>query len=268
MKVSFNPIISTNNFGRILQRGNVRQNETITESDSDNTIALPLIAYHPINFKAKPDANFIITQTGNICAYTRRPMLTSYALRSIYAKLAKKPNAQAAINFLEGYKSYMPAVEVDVFDFLKANSDGKKTFQDILYEKHYDSLNELRSKQAMILGSDETDDIISDLDGHSRDYVSQIRDSAMFQIYDTKNPFSRHELLKQIESIQTNEDNLAKLDELYNLWYKLPRSFMDFDAFVMKYYSASHDFIAQRLLSMSEKTVEHLWPTARGGSGY
>lgn len=270
MKVLLNPVLGTNNkFGRIYLGVNVRQKQNIEQPTGENMSILPSAAYQPISFKAKPDASFIMAQTGNLCAYSRRPMLLSYDLRTIYAKLAKKTNAQSAINFLYEYEQYMPEVEVEVFDFLQDNSDGgKKTFQDILYDKKNDSIDNLRSKQAVILGSDETDRIISGLSGHARDYVSRMRDSAMYRIYDTQNPFSRHELLNQLDSIQTNDENAAKLFELYNLWYKLPRSFMDFDAFVVKYASSPHDFIAQRLLSMSEKTIEHLVPTARGGKDY
>ena len=137
MKVLLNPVLGTNNnFGRISLGVNVRQRQNIEQPTDENMSVLPSAAYHPINFIAKPDASFIMAQTGNLCAYSRKTMLLSYDLRTIYAKLAKKTNAQSAINFLYEYEYYMPDVETEIFGFLQENSDGgKRTFQDILYDK-------------------------------------------------------------------------------------------------------------------------------------
>lgn len=261
MKVSLNPVLGTNHFGNIYKGENVRQQSS--EDCCAKFDGLSSKCYMPV-FTAKPDASFILAHTPNICAYSRKPLLLSYDLRGINAKLSKKNNAQSAVNFLSRYEEYMLDVEFQVFDFFKKYAGGgKQTFQDILYDKRADSIENLRTIQARILDSAETDSIINSLDGHSKDYVDQIRNNAIIRIYDGS--FSRRDVLGQIASIETNKENAAKLEELYRLWYKLPRSFMDFDAFVVKYSYMTHDVIAQRLLSMSEKTIEHLIPTVRGG---
>lgn len=265
MKVLLNPVLGTNHFGNISKGVNARQQSGNASSASINEVSSA--CYRPI-FTAKPDASFMMAHYHKrLCAYTRKPMLLSYDLRGIYAKLSKKQNAQSAVNFLCQYENYMPDVEVQVFDFFKKFAGGgKQTFQDVLYEKRDDSIENLRNIQVHILDSPETDKIINSLDGHSKNYVDQIRDNAIVRIYSKDNPFSRRDVLGQIASIETNRDNAEKLDELYSLWYKLPRSFVDFDAFVVKYSYLPHDAIAQRLLSMSEMTIEHLIPTARGGA--
>lgn len=261
MKVLLNSFVGTDGFGKVSKHISTKQNNI--NAEGKNSKEIPSLCYRPI-FKANYDANFIISQTGNLCAYSRKPMLTNYELRSIYAKLIKKTNSQSAVNFLNEYTQYMQDVELEVFDFLKKYTEGgKKNFSDILNDKKVDSINNLRLVQNKILDSAETDNIINSLDGHSRDYVEQIRENAIYRIYDGS--FSRRDVLRQIENIETNKENRKKLDELYCLWYKLPRSFMNFDAFVVKYSDMPHKIIAQRLISMSEKTVEHIIPTARGG---
>ncbi len=263
MKISLNPVLGINHVGKTNERVNAQQQSGM--SSDTNISGLTSACYMPI-FKATPDASFIMAHyQKRLCAYTRRPMLLSYDLRGIYAKLAKKSNAQAVVNFLNNYENYMQKVETQVFDFFKQNTGcGKQTLQDILYDKRDDSINNLRRKQNHILDSEESDRIINSLNGHSKNYVDQIRDSAIVRIYDGS--FSRRDVLGQLASIETNEENAAKLNELYSLWYQLPRSFVDFDAFVVKYSYLPHNVIAQRLLSMSEMTIEHLIPTARGGN--
>ncbi len=157
----------------------------------------------------------------------------------------------------------MPDVESAVFDmFEQFGVNGKKDFQDILSEKRPEALARLRQKQTDVLHS--TDGYISQYDENFAEEMFFIRDTALLKVND--GTFSRSEVLENLNLASKNFPKSKDLiHNVYKMWYRLPRSFMDYDAFIVKYSKFSHNDIAQRLLSMAVASVEHIKPYAEGG---
>lgn len=260
MKVLFNNLSLYNAVTNY--RGQKRQTTEISENDKPVSLYETTGLYN-VSFCAKPDSTMLLSQSNKLlCAYSRKPMLSPYFLRSVFAKLSKKTNAQSAINLLKEYREYMPPVETEIFDmFEEYGANGKKTFQDILIEKRPEALTRLRQKQTDILHS--TDDYIFSLDENLAEELLYIRDVALLKVED--GTFSRSEVLEQLENIKTDNKNKNKIHEVYKSWYNLPRALKDYDAFIVKYSKFSHNDIAQRLLSMAVASVEHIKPYVEGG---
>ena len=262
MKVSFNNLSLYGNC-KYYQGQKAHISNQISEDSKFSTTTEP-VKYFAVQFCAKPDSTMLLAQSDKLlCAYSRKPMLSPYTFRSIVPKLAKKTNAQSAINYLKEYREYMPTVETEIFDmFEEYGASGKKTFQDILIEKRPDALVRLRQKQTEVLHS--TDDYILSLDDEElADELLCIRDVALLNVND--GTFGRSDVLEQLKNIETNDKNKNKVHEIFKNWYKLPRALKDYDAFVVKYFKFSHIDIAQRLLSMAVASVEHIKPYANGG---
>ncbi len=264
MKVLFNTALPVNShLGICVHKNDLKKSYACY--DAPQTEGTPPVCNLPhITFKAKPDSVMLLSQADKLyCAYSRSKMLSPYTFRAICSKLSKKPNAQSAINFLKEYREYMPKVETEIFDMLEEYGvSGKKTLQDILTEKRPESLARLREKQKCILTN--ADGKIMQLDKDIAEEVLGIRDAALISIDDGS--FSRHKLLDRLKMIEAQDTKTkTQLHNIYKRWYTLPRSYMDYDAFVVKYSKFSHEEIAQRFLSMAVATVEHIKPYAKGG---
>lgn len=262
MKVSLYTTYPINDYagGNKLRKAQAKQSIASGSVVTSPSLACP----KQISFYAKPDSTMLIAQSNKLlCAYSRKPMISPYTLRSIFAKLSKKTNAQSAINFLNEYREYMPEVETEIFDmFEEYGASGKKTFQDILLEKRPEALIRLRQKQTDVLHS--ADDYIASLsDENLVDDLFYVRDVALLKVND--GTFGRSEVLEQLKSIETEGKNKNKVHEVYKKWYSLPRALKDYDAFIVKYSKFSHNDIAQRLLNMAVASVEHIKSYASGG---
>lgn len=262
MKISFNTVLPNN--GQVYVKLKQRQTNVAKNCDQQTSeVSLPLAGFYYNTFRAKPDPNLLLSQSDKLlCAYSRKPMLSPYTMRSIFAKLSKKSTAQSAVNFLKEHKKYMLDVETRIFDmFEQYGASGQTNFQDILMEKRPEALDNLRKKQKEILSS--TDDYVYSLDENLAEEIIYLKDVALLKIADGS--FSRHGLLNQLAELNTSPKNKEKIHEIYKKWYTLPRSYTDEDAFIVKYSGFSHEEIAQRLLNMSVATVEHIKAYAKGG---
>lgn len=261
MKISFGAVPLVNGYAGL----NTKQHKSYNQSNCiDSQAVLPsAAAYSSVIFHARANSDILLSQTDKLrCAYSRKPMISPYKLRTIFAKLGKKTTAQSAINFLKEYKNYMLDVETKVFDmFEKYGASGQVNFQDILLEKRPEALANLKNKQKEILNS--TNDYILSFDEDFADELFYLRDVALLKVEDGS--FSRHGLLDQLKDLKTPEKYKNEIHEIYKNWYNLPRSYTDFDAFIVKYSKFSHEEIAQRLLSMSAASVEHIESYSKGG---
>ncbi len=263
MKISFSTIPSINNCMGL--RTN-RQHKVYNENKCGTDFAamlIPAAAYNSVMFRAQANSTMLLSQTDRLrCAYSRKPMISPYKLRTIFAKLGKKNTAQSAINFLKGYRDYMLDVETKVFDvFEEYGASGQINFQDILMEKRPEALTNLKNKQKEILNS--TNDYILTFDENLAEEIFYLRDVALLKVEDGS--FSRHGLLNQLKDFEVPRKYKNEIHEIYKKWYNLPRSYTDYDAFVVKYSKFSHEEIAQRLLNMSAATVEHIESYSKGG---
>lgn len=219
--------------------------------------------YSNISFGMDPHISFLLNQSKNFkCAYSGMPMISPFEARTIYQKLAKRPNAQSAINFLQQYGKYMHDIESKVFGLFDDSAHkNKRNFQDILIEEAPAALIRLKEKQKLILTS--TDSIIDKLSNPIAAQIRTIRDEALLKMED--DTFGRKAPLEAIKKIQATGSELEKVIQIYRTWYKLPSSGRDIDAFIVKYSKKSHEDIAKRLISSAIATVEHIKPASCGG---
>lgn len=225
--------------------------------------ALSSANFPNISFKGSSEAQLLLKYNGILnCAYTGKPMMYNSDLNKVFAKLAKRPNAQSAINLLNGYRKYMYDIESDIFDlFLDADHKNKKTFTDILREYAPSSEVKLKEKQLRVLSS--TNYIIDRLSPETAELVNFILEKSKSKIEDGS--FTRSYPLDLIRNIKGKEQDIKELENIYHAWYKLPRSSRDADAFVVSYAKESHEAIAKRLLTPSVATIEHIKPQSKGG---
>jgi hypothetical protein len=238
-------------------------NSDFVRTQSSTFSNLSAANFPNINFGMKADARFLLQQTNWLrCAYSGREMLAPDEARTIYKKLQKRPNAMSACNFLSQYQKYMHDIESRVFDIFQNSSHKNKCdFQDILKELQPAALARLKEKQENILSS--TDKIIEALSPEAKEQVYGIKQ----RTYDSieNDTFTRRAPLKCIREVKGTKADKEKLEQIYRAWYKLPISAKDLDAFIVKYAKRQHNFIAQRLLSPSVATIEHIRPDSQGG---
>ena len=126
-----------------------------TAQISFNELTRPVISlanFPNVSFKASPAMEFMMEHGSDICAYTKTLMIHPQKYEQILQKLAKRPNAQAAINLLQSYQIYMHEVESIVFDILcDASYKNKRGFNEILKDEVPSALVRLKQKQKYIL---------------------------------------------------------------------------------------------------------------------
>lgn len=264
MKINFNQTLLYNNYNSSYRSNSVK-NKTYNSSNVESSALLSCnyIAYPNISFKMNEHMSFLLSQSKRFkCAYSGMPMISPNEAKGIYRRLALRPNAQSALNFLQQYTSFMHDIESRIFDFFTESSHkSKKDFKDILLEEYPAAYERLREKQTEILTS--ADKIIDTISEPIATQLRTLRDESLDKL--KTNSFGRKTLLESVKKIKTTEQDLEKVIQVYRTWYKLPKPAKDFDAFVVKYSKKTHFDIAKRLISSAEATIEHIEPSARGG---
>lgn len=277
MKIYLNQTLHINNYKNSARKESISQRaENIIIGDTENSVSsnfITLANFPNVSFNGTPhrfyrsgvnwDMKFLLGQAHKLkCAYSGLPMISSEESMVIYDKLAKRPNAQSAVNFLQQYAKIMHSVESSVFDALQESKyKNKRDFQDILLELKPNSLNRLKAKQVEILNS--VNFTIDKLSEPIAKQVKAIRDESLAAI--ETETFGRKEPLNKIKSINASGKDLENIIKIYRTWYKLPKAGNDYDAFVVKYSKKSHFDIAKRLISSAVATIEHVKPQARKG---
>lgn len=265
MKVDLNLTVPINNGGYKNHRDFVASKEERSTNPENNRLSKPFLSpanFPNISFKAC-DTFVLLNYADRLnCAYGNRPMIAQNELQKLFSKLAKRPNAQAAINLLQNYVRYMYRIEGEVFDlFLDADHKNKLNFVQILKEYVPSSLERLKEKQQSILTS--TDTIIDMLSPKVKEQAKAVLEDTLIKTED--GTFTRKYPLDLINGIKGNPDDVKLLDNIYHAWYQLPRSSKDIDAFIVGYSKQSHDAIARRLLSSAAATIEHIKPQSKNG---
>ena len=270
MKVQFNQslylpkgIINNNN----LCQKNMSKN--IANTHNMNDIYMPMTITIPnISFGMDVSAKFLLNQTDRLlCAYSGREMISPTLAKKIYDKIEKLPNLLSAVNYLFQYQDkYMHNIESTVFDFFNDKDIrkryAKKTFKDVLEDYKPESLERLKEKQYKIFSK--TNGLINKLSDPVKNLVTIIKNDAIMRM--ENGTFSRKAPLEMLGKVQTSGRDTEFLKAIYNIWYSLPSSSTDFDAFVVSYSKMSHEQICKRLISPSIATIEHVKPQSKGGS--
>lgn len=268
MKVVFNQTLQNTNNSRYFTTKQLSPKREIvvespaTEEQSVNSTSLASFAN--VSFKSNHDMKFLLNQTKKLrCAYSGRIMIPPSEAKEIYQKLAKRPNAQSAINLLQNYEGYMHDIESIIFDIFKeASHKGKRTFQDILQEEAPEAKIRLKEKQIKTLNK--ANKIIDSMSAPIAEQVRKIRDESLLEV--EQDIFGRKAPLEKIKKIKAKGADLSKIIQVYQTWYKSPASGKDLDAFIVKYSKRSHDNIAKRLISSAVASIEHIKPSSRGGA--
>lgn len=239
----------------------VRNNAPVNSEELTQPI-MSLANFPNVSFKANPAMEFMMEHGSDICAYTKTLMIHPQKYEQILQKLAKRPNAQSAINLLQGYQIYMHDIESIIFDILNdASYKNKRGFDAILKDEAPDALVRLKEKQRNILTK--TDKLIDKLSEPIATQVRQIRDEAITKM--ENDTFGRKCPLEKLNKVQSSGKDAQYLDKIYKIWYKLPSSSTDIDAFIVKNAKLDHFTIARHLLSPSVKTIDHVVAQARNG---
>ena len=269
MKIYFNQTLPINNYQltqKHSQKPSVKESSA-AEKDHPLSSSLSLTNFPNISFTGRSVRNhdmiFLLSQVDNLkCAYSGRPMIHPAEAEKIRAKLDKRSNAQAAINYLEHCERYMHEIESEIFDILKnAPHKGKQTFQTILQELQPEALIRLKAKQIEILTG--TNKYIDKMSEPVAKQVIAVRDEALQKVED--DTFGRKSLLEKLKWIKAEGTDLLNVIKVYQAWYKFPRSTNDVDAFIVQYAKQPHEAIAKRLINTAVATVEHVLPQSRGG---
>jgi hypothetical protein len=190
-------------------------------------------------------------------------MIHPQKYEQVLQKLAKRPNAQSAINLLQSFQVYMHDIESIVFDILcDASHKNKRGFDDILKDEVPEALIRLKEKQKNVLTK--TDKLIDKLSEPVADQVRLIRDEALEKM--ENDTFSRKSPLDKLIKISATGKDAQHLDKIYQIWYQLPSSSTDLDAFIVKNAKLDHFTVARHLLSPSVKTIDHIIAQSRNGS--
>lgn len=224
---------------------------------------MSLTNFPNISFKASPAMEFMMEHGSDICAYTKTLMLHPQKYEQLLQKLQKRPNAQSAINLLQSFQIYMHDIESIVFDILcDASYKNKRGFDEILKEESPEALVRLKEKQRYILTK--TNSLVDKLSEPIAQQVRTIRDEALAKM--ENDTFGRKCPLEKLKKIQGQGKEVNHLKKIYEIWYELPSSSTDLDAFIVKNAKLDHFTIARHLLSPSVKTVDHVIAQSRNGS--
>ena len=225
--------------------------------------AINLVNFPNVSFKSSPAMEFIMEHGSDVCAYTKTLMLRQSKYEQLLQKIQKRPNAQSAINLLQSFQIYMHDVESIVFDILcDASYKNKRGFDEILKEEVPMALIRLKEKQREILTK--TDPIVENLSEPVAKQVRTIRDEALEKM--ENDTFGRKCPLEKLMRIQGQGKDVNNLKNIYKIWYELPSSSTDLDAFIVKNAKLDHFTIARHLLSPSVKTGDHIIAQSRNGS--
>lgn len=266
MKILFNQTLYKNNNINYSYRDNASIVKKQSPSQVLSLSSSNLFVQNSCNvsFGANHDMKFLMNQCNRLrCAYTGKIMLDPSEFRAISQKLLKRPNAQSAINLLQKYEAYMDDIESIIFDIFKESSHkNKRNFQDILKEEAVDAKTRLQEKQINILNK--ANKIIDTMSESVAEQVRLIRDESLEEV--KNDTFGRKAPLEKIKKVVATDDDLKKVIRVYQIWYKSPASAKDLDAFIVKYSKRTHEQIANRLLSGSVASIEHIIPQSRNGS--
>lgn len=251
-----NPAVRKNNISYVKSNAPVNSDELAKP-------VMSLANFPNVSFKASPAMEFMMEHGSDICAYTKTLMIHPQKYEQVLQKLAKRPNAQSAINLLQGYQIYMHDVESVVFDILcEASYKAKRGFNDILKDEVPEALTRLKEKQKNILTK--PNKIIDKLSEPVAEQVRLIRDEALEKM--ENDTFSRKSPLDKLMKVSVTGKDAQHLDKIYQIWYKLPSSSTDLDAFIVKNAKLDHFTVARHLLSPSVKTIDHIVAQSRHGS--
>ena len=202
------------------------------------------------------------------CLCCGRVMIEPKKIAELEKSGVLKLNSAEAVKYLEKYRNNMHSVEQQVFDILKEQSKlyPYLNFQQILNIIKPEYEKPLIKTQFGIFKMIEK--ACDNIDPKLKQNVANLIQEEKSLILSGNNHFRRKRFVRKFEQIFEGTSNTALKEHLIRLANKLPTSYEDKNAFVVKYSSYPSEAIGIRLLSYSICTIEHVLPKNRDGENH
>lgn len=205
---------------------------------------------------------------GLSCFCCGRTMIPPEEINKLKNSHVLNTKAPQAIKILEKYRNSMHSVERDVFDILKEEAEKHPdyNFKDILQSIKDTHEKKLIKTQFGIFKLIDYSSI--NINPEQRKQIKDLITTEKEKILQGDNKFRRKYFVNQFKEIFANSKNTATKEHLIRLANKLPTSYEDKSAFIVKYSSRNAEDIAIRLLSYSMCTIEHVTPQNKEGENH
>lgn len=199
------------------------------------------------------------------CGRTMIPPDEITNLKNSHVLRAKAPEA---IKALEKYKNSMHTVEREIFEMLKEESKKHPDydFRQILQEMKPEHEEKLIKMQFGIFQLIEK--ASENINPEQRKQIKELIRIEKEKINQGNNKFRRKYFVNQFKRIFENSKNTATKEHLIRLANKLPTSYENKSAFIVKYSNRNAEDIGIRLLSYSMCTIEHVTPQNKDGENH
>lgn len=205
---------------------------------------------------------------GLSCFCCGRTMIPPEDITSLKNSHVLNTKAPQAVKVLEKYRNSMHTVERDVFDTLKEESKKHPDydFRQILQTLRPEHEAKLIKTQFGIFKLIEM--ASANINPEQKKQVRELIESEKEKILQGENKFRRKYFVNQFKEIFKDSKNTATKEHLIRLANKLPTSYENKSAFIVKYSSRNAEDIGIRLLSYSMCTIEHVTPQNKDGENH
>lgn len=202
------------------------------------------------------------------CLCCGRVMLDPEEIKQLKASKALNGNSASVVKVLEKYKDNMHSVEKEVFEILKEQSElhPNKNFREILQLIKPEYEEKLIQTQFGIFKL--IDKASENINPEQKKQIKELINEERNCILNGDNQFRRKRFVNRFEKIFKDSRNSATKEHLIKLANKLPTSYEDKNAFIVKYSNRKPEDIAFRLLSYSLCTIEHVKPKNKEGQNH
>lgn len=199
------------------------------------------------------------------CGRTMIPPDDITTLKNSHVLNAKAPQA---IKVLDKYRNSMHTVEREVFDTLQEESKKHPDydFRQILQTIRPEHEARLIKTQFGIFKLIEL--ASANINPEQKKRVKDLIETEKEKILQGDNKFRRKYFVNQFKEIFANSKNTATKEHLIRLANKLPTSYENKSAFIVKYSNRNPEDIGIRLLSYSMCTIEHVTPQNKDGENH
>lgn len=205
---------------------------------------------------------------GLSCFCGGRTMIPPEDITSLKNSHVLNSKAPQAVKVLEKYRNSMHTVERDVFDTLKEESKKHPDydFRQILQNIKPEHETKLIKTQFGIFKLIEL--ASTNINSEQKKQIKELIQNEKEKILQGDNKFRRKYFVNQFKEIFKDSKNTATKEHLIRLANKLPTSYENKSAFIVKYSSRNSEDIGIRLLSYSMCTIEHVTPQNKQGENH
>lgn len=222
----------------------------------------------PDDVNPSRDALINLYKEGLSCFCCGRIMIPPDEITALRNSHVLNTKAPQAVTVLEKYRNSMHAVERDIFDMLKEESKKHpdQDFRQILQNLRPEHETKLIKTQFGIFRLIEL--ASANINPEQKKQIKELIQNEKEKILQGENKFRRKYFVNQFKEIFENSKNTATKEHLIRLANKLPTSYENKSAFIVKYSNRNAEDIGIRLLSYSMCTIEHVTPQNKDGENH